>query len=122
MVVVNCYRRWSGNNLKKDLAKVTRETFNLILDVLALYILIQPTKLNPEPINVDRELGLTLYRLGNGVSYSTLSQLFGVSISLGSETFHRVCRVLVAAPYDQYVTFSKTDEEWKSEVKGFIEN
>ena len=60
-----------------------------------------------------------MYRLGRGVSYSTLSQLFGISISLASKTFNKVCRVLVAASYDQYVTLPKTDEEWESEAKGF---
>ena len=63
-----------------------------------------------------------MYRLGHRVSYSALSQLFGVSISLASETFNKVCRVLVAASYEQYVTLPKTDEEWESAVKGFIEN
>ena len=48
--------------------------------------------------------------------------LFVVSISLASETFNKVCRVLVAASYDQYVTLPKRNEEWESEVKGFIEN
>ena len=117
----NCYRRWSGKDFKKDL-RVTRATFNLILDVTAPYIFKGPTNLNPEPISVDRQLGLTLYRLGHGVSYSTLSQLFGVSMSLVSETFNKVCRVLTAVSYDQYVTLPKTDERWKSEVKVFIEN
>ena len=78
--------------------------------------------MNPEQISVDRQLGLTLHRLGHGVSYSTLSQLFGVSMSLVSETFNKVCRVLTAVSYDQYVTLPKTDERWKSEVKVFIEN
>ena len=116
----NCYRRWSGKDFKKDL-QVAR-AFNLIVDVIAPYIFKGPTNLNPEPISVDRQLGLTLYRLGHGVSYSTLSQLFGVSISLASETFNKVCSALVAASYDQYVTLPKTNEEWESEVKGFIES
>ena len=59
----NCYRRWSRKDFKKDLL-VTRATFNLILDVIAPFIFKVPTDLNPEPINVDRQLGLTLYRLG----------------------------------------------------------
>ena len=88
--------------------------------MIAPYLFKGPANLNPEPISVDRQLGLTLCRLG--VSYLTLSQLFGVLISLASETFNKVCRVLVAASYDQYVTLPKTDEEWESEVKGFIEN
>ena len=48
--------------------------------------------------------------------------LFVVSISLASETFNKVCRVLVVASYDQYVTLPKRNEKWESEVKGFIEN
>ena len=103
--------------------QVTRATINLILDVIAPYIFKEPTNLNPEPISVDRQLGLTLYRLGQGVSYSTfISQLFGVSISLASETFNKVFIVMVAASYDQYVTLPKRDEGWESEVKDFIEN
>ena len=94
----------------------------MILDVIAPYIFKKPTNLNPEPIGVDRLLGLTLHRVGHGVSYSALSQLFDVLISLANETFNKVCRVLVAASYDQYATLPKTDEEWDSEMKGFIEN
>ena len=58
-----CYRKWSGKDLR-----VTRATFNLILDVIVPYIFKEPTNLNPEPIIVDRKLGLTLYRLSHGVS------------------------------------------------------
>ena len=43
-----------------------------------------------------------------------LSQLFGVSMSLASETFNMVCIVMVAASYDQYVTLPKRDEGWQS--------
>ena len=82
----------------------------MILDVIAPYIFKKPTNLNPEPIGVDRLLGLTLHRVGHGVSYSALSQLFDVLISLANETFNKVCRVLVAASYDQYATLPKTDE------------
>ena len=108
-------------DFKKDL-RVTRATFNLILEVIAPYIFKEPTNLNPEPFSVCRQLGLTLYRLGHGVCYSTLPQFFGASISLASETFNKVCRILVVASYDQYVTLSKTNEDWESEVKRFIEN
>ena len=102
---------------------ITRATFNLILDIIAPCIFKEPTNLKPESISVDTQLGVTLYRLGYGVFYSTLSQLFGVLISVVSETFNKVCRVLVVASHDQYVRFlAKTDEEWESEVKAFIEN
>ena len=115
----NCYRRWSGKDFKKDL-RVTRATFSLILDVIAPCIFKEPTNLIPEPISVDRQLGLTLYRLGHGASYSTLSQLFGVSILLASERFveywlwHLMINTLRCP--------RRMKSEWESEVKGFIEN
>ena len=100
--------------------RVTRATFSLILDVIAPYIFKEPTNLIPEPISVDRQLGLTLYRLGHGASYSTLSQLFGVSILLASERFveywlwHLMINTLRCP--------RRMKSEWESEVKGFIEN
>ena len=95
----------------------------MILDIIAPCIFKEPTNLKPKSISVDTQLGLTLYRLGYGVFYSTLSQLFGVLMSVVSETFNKFCRVLVVASDDQYVRFlAKTDEEWESEVKAFIEN
>ena len=50
------------------------------------------------------------------------SQLFGVSISLASVTFNKVCRVLVATLYNRFVKLTRTDEEWEVELKGFSEN
>ena len=100
--------------------RVTRATFSLILDVIAPYIFKEPTNLIPEPISVDRQLGLTLYRLGHGASYSTLSQLFGVLILLASEKFveywlwHLMINTLRCP--------RRMKSEWESEVKGFIEN
>ena len=120
-MVGNCYRKWPAKDFKKDF-RVTRATFNFILDVIVPYIFKKPTNLNPEPISVGRQLGLVLCRLGHGVPYSTLSQLFDFLISLASKNFIKACRVLVAASYDKYVTLPKAEEEWKSEVKGFIEN
>ena len=38
---------------------------------------LQKQNLNPEQIIVDRHLRLALHRLGHGLCYSTLSQLFG---------------------------------------------
>ena len=55
-------------------------------------------------------------------SFTTLSQLFGVSISLASVTFNKVCRVLVATLYNRYVKLPRTDEKWEAELKSFLEN
>ena len=74
-----CYRSSSSEEFKKQV-RIQRGTFDTIKE----------TNLNLHPISVNRQLGLTLYRLGHGASCATLSQLFGVSISLASVTLTKV--------------------------------
>ena len=69
--------------------RIQCETFHMILNIVEPYFTKRETNLNENPINVNRQLGLTLYRLGHGASFTTLSQLFGVSISLASVTFNK---------------------------------
>ena len=76
----------------------------------------------PFPIEAHRQLGLTLYRLAHGVSYSTLADLFGVSMSLAERTFNQVVKIFSRELYDVYVKLPDTEEEWKDEAIGFIEN
>ena len=83
----------------------------MILNIVEPYVTKKETNLNQHPVSVNRQLGLTLYRLGHGASFTTLSQLFGVSISLAGVTLNKVCRVLVATLYNRYAKFSRTDEE-----------
>ena len=74
-----CYRSSTSEEFKKQV-RIQRGTFDTIKE----------TNLNLHPISVNRQLGLTLYRLGHGASCATLSQLFGVSISLASVTLTKV--------------------------------
>ena len=67
----------------------------------------QPTNLKPFPTTLEQQLGLTLYRLAHGCSFSTVADLFGVSISLAGQTFNKVTRVLVARMYDTFVVLPK---------------
>ena len=83
----------------------------MIFSIVQPYLTKKETNLIQHPIGVNRQLGLTLYRLGHGASFTTLSQLFGVSISLAGVTLNKVCSVLVATLYNRYVKFSRTDEE-----------
>ena len=78
--------------------------------------------MKPNPATDDHQLSLTIYRLAHGCSYSTLADLFGVSISLASETFNYVCRILLPTMYDEYVHFPETEKDWEAEILGFIEN
>ena len=94
----------------------------MFLNIVEPFLTKKETNLNRHSINVNRQLGLTLYRFGHGASFTTLSQLFDVSRSLASVTFNKVCRVLVATLYNRYVKLPRTDEEWEVELKGFLEN
>ena len=94
----------------------------MILNILQTYLSRKETNLNQHLITVNRQLVLTSYRLGHGAAFTTALQLFGVSISLASVTFNKVCRVLVAALYNRSVKPPRTDEEWEAEVNGFLEN
>ena len=94
----------------------------MILDVIRPYIEKVPTNLNKNPITPDRQLGLTLYRLGHGVTYTVLEELFGVSESLAAITFNKVCRVLTATLYKEYVKMPQSNDEWEAELIKFIEN
>ena len=79
----------------KQRFRVTRETFNIILDHIREDIKKQPINLTPFPTTPEQQLGLTLYRLAHGCSFSTVADLFGVSISLAGNTFNKVTRVLI---------------------------
>ena len=92
----------------------------MIFSIVQPYLTKKETNLIQHPIGVSRQLGLTLYRLGHGASFTTLSQLFGVSISLASVTFNKVSRVFVAMLYNRYVKLPRTDEEWEVELTGFL--
>ena len=102
--------------------RVSRNTFNIILRDLWDKLILQPTNFKPEPTSPDRQLALTLYRLAHGVTYTVLDDVFGVSKESSCTFFNKVIRLLVAYFYDDYVKLPETDEEWESEVRGFIEN
>ena len=115
------YRDWPDTEFKKRL-RINRATFEIIHDVVRPFIVKQPTNMKPHPTSTDRQLALTIYRLGHGCSFSTVADLFGVSISLAELTFNNVTRVLVAKMYDSYVTLPQNTQEWTEDVKSFIEN
>ena len=75
-----------------------------------------------KPTTPEQQLGLTLYRLAHGCSFSTVADLFGVSISLAGQTFNKVFRVLVAQMYDIFVLLPQNQAEWETELKNFLEN
>ena len=93
----------------------------MILNLVEPYLTQKKTNLNQHQISFKIIIQSSLYRLGHGAFFTTLSQLFGVSISLASVT-NKVCGVLVATLYDRYAKLPQTDEEWETELKGSLEN
>ena len=89
---------WEEYEFKQRL-RVTRETFNIILDHIREDIKKQPTNLKPFLTTPKQQLGLTLYRLAHGCSFSTVAGLFGVSISLARQTFNKLTRVKLSTSW-----------------------
>ena len=71
--------------------RINRETFNFVLNKIHDDIVMSPTNLKPFPTPPDWQLAMTLYRFATGYKYSTLSNLFGVSVSAANKFFNKVC-------------------------------
>ena len=64
-------------------------TFNFILDGIYEDTILNPTNLKPNPISPDQQLALTIYEVATGCTYSSLSDLFGVSVSAASNFLNK---------------------------------
>ena len=103
------YRNWSEEDFKAKM-RINRATCNFILDGIYEDIILTPTNLKPNPTSPDRQLALTIYRLATGCTYSTLPDLFGVSVSAASKFFNKICRLMVISLYDRYACLPTNDE------------
>ena len=88
----NGTENWSDPEFKKRV-RINRETFEYLLEKISPQLRKTPTNLNQDPIEPHRQLGLTLYRLGHGCSYTVIEDLFGISMTLAANTFNKVIRV-----------------------------
>ena len=114
------YANWDDAAFKKRL-RISRRNFQMLLYGIAPIITKTPTNAVPNPIEAHRQLGLAIYRLAHGCTFTTLSDLFGVSISVAEATFNVVIRELIKTFYDRFVRMPRGDE-WIQETIGFIEN
>ena len=101
--------------------RFNRTTFNFILDGIYEDINLTPTNLKPNPTSPDRQVALTIYQLATGCTYSTLSDLFGVSVSAASKLFNKICRLMFVSLNDRYVRLSTIGEEWQMKFVFFRE-
>ena len=114
------YRNWDDHMFKKTL-RIKKGTFDEILSEIFEKLWKEPTVMKPNPTTPEAQLAITLYRLAHGCSLTTLEDLFGESISNCSNIFNNVCRVFVSTLYDRDVKLPENDEQWASELKGFID-
>ena len=71
-------RTWDNAALKKRL-RVSRETFDFILNENSDEIAKKPTRMKPNPTSPSTQLAVCLYRLAHGCSYLTQGDLFGIA-------------------------------------------
>ena len=93
------YRQKSDDEFVEKM-RITRTTFNNLLNILWDELVLTPTNLKPEPTTLDRQLALTLYRLAHGVTYTVLEDFFGISKESGCMFFNKVIRLIVAYIYE----------------------
>ena len=65
-------------------------TFNFILGAIYENTIFNPTNLKTNPISPDQQLALTVYQVATGCTYSSLSDLFGVSVSAASNFLNKI--------------------------------
>ena len=99
-----------------------RETFSFILCRIEQGIIKEPTVMVPNPIELHRQLALTIYRTAHGCSFQVLKYIFGVSQLLSTQIFNKVIRVLISSFYDEFIKLPNNEEEWVQESIPFIEN
>ena len=117
----NAYQNWEDDQFKERF-RINRETFNFILQTIEPYITKTPTNIVPDPIEPEKQLALTIYRLAHGVSFLVIGDLFVISKSLAIKTFNHVVRELVIHLYNDYIKLPTSEEELVTKLKGFIEN
>ena len=97
----NGYKNWDDSQFKHRL-RVSRETFEFMLQRIEIYIVKEPTNIVPFPIEPHRQLGITLYRYAHGCTFSTVTDLFGLSMSLAEHVFASVSNECVMRKNSQH--------------------
>ena len=92
---VYVYNHWNDEDVKSKI-RINRETFNFVFNENHNDIVMSPTNLNPFQTPPYWQLSMILYRFATGCTYSTLPDLFDVSISAANKYFKVVFRVRVA--------------------------
>ena len=74
--------RQKGDDEFVDKMRISRTTFNTILNNMWDQLVIQPTNFKQNPTSPDRQLALTLYRLAHEVRYAVLEDVLDVVLEV----------------------------------------
>ena len=96
----NVYFNRDNEQFKSKLT-LTKDNFKIILNRIEASIVKTPTSLGPEPIEPSRQLGLTIYKLAHGCTFTVIGDVFGISESLATQTFNHVVTGLVVNLFDE---------------------
>ena len=113
-------QNWSESQFKKRLP-VNRDTFHFILGEIENLISKETTRFK-KPTSQECQLALTLYTMAHGISFSTVGDLFGVAATTACQIFSTVTSAIVTRLYDRFVCLPRNEEEWKKELRCFLEN
>ena len=94
------YFNWNNEQFKSKF-RPTKDNFNIILNRKEASIVKTPTNLVPEPIEPNRQLGLTIHKLAHSCTSTVISDVYGICESLATQTFNHVGRKLVVNLFDE---------------------
>lgn len=106
---------YSDARFKKTF-RVSRSTFNYILNRIEPFIIKQT--ITEDPIPADLRLAICLYRLGRGDYLYTIAEMSGLGVSTVSLIVREVCQVLVDHLWNETVSnhMPKTREDFKRKI------
>ena len=101
------YFNWDNEQFKSKF-RLTKDNFNIILNRIEATIVKTFTNLVPKPIEPNRQLGVTIYKLAHGFTFTVIGDFFGIFQSIATQTFNHVVRELVVNLFDEYVKMPST--------------
>ena len=69
------YFNWDNQQFKSKF-RLIKDNFNIILNRIEASIVKTPANLIPEPIERNRQLGLTIYKLAHGCTFTIIGDVF----------------------------------------------
>ena len=91
---------WSEDDFRSNF-RLSRATFAYLCSKLAP--LLQKENYIREPLTVELQVAVTLWRLGTNAEYRSIGHLFGVGLATVCVAVHDVCRAIVDLLLPQYI-------------------